>query len=693
MPELLFELGCEELPATAVRRAYSDLLRGLTELFQEAGVLLSPGQAYGTPRRLIVSFPDLKETQPDVTKEQRGPALKSAFNAEGAPTPALLGFCRSQGIDVESLRRDDQYVWVTKTGTGRPTVELLAELLPKAVRALTFDKTMRWGASRMRFARPIRWILAVFNGQTVAFHIEGVPSGNESRGHRFYSPEPFAVSTLDELLPALRQRKVEPDAAIRRQLILTQAAAVANGQPDLPDALVEENTFLTEWPTAIQGAFRDEFLNLPAPVLVTAMAKHEKMFPIRDADGKITKNFVFIRNSGEDDSVRKGCEWVLNARFNDAKFFFDEDAKHTMDDFLAKTATIVFQDKLGTVRQRADRLAPLALTIAAYSGGDQAEVEAAAAAGLYAKADLSSGLVGELTSLQGVIGGEYARRQGFSESVVWAIATQYDPSQNASPDNANVRTAVRLIMADQIDKLAGYLGLGLEPTGSSDPYGLRRAANILIEAAWNWPSPLPSYEVLFESAIGRYASQGVELNLEQAQTMVRNVFASRYPALLPEVRYDVLEAAMADPSSAEPLRPRMVKLRCTILSELFADAAFVQTATRPLNIVNAARKKNLEFGTGDRRHDINFVDLDSEDGNILLETLVQQMGPLEDAVKCEDSSAIVGYLRRLADPINRFFENTMVMADQPEVRFARLTLMNACAHQLLTAGDFSKAAM
>jgi len=693
MPELLFELGCEELPATAVRRAYADLLKGLTDLFQEAGILGSAGQAYGTPRRLIVSFPDLLETQPDVTKEQRGPALKAAFGPDGAPSNALLGFCRSQGIQVEDLRRDDQYVWVTKIVKGRPTNELLAELLPKAVRALTFDKTMRWGANRMRFARPIRWILAVFDGQTVSFDIEGVPSSNESRGHRFYAPEPFAVTTLSGLIQGLRDRKVEPNAEIRKNAILAQANVVADGLPDLPDALVEENTFLTEWPTAIQGAFRDEFLNLPTAVLVTAMAKHEKMFPVRDEDGKITRNFVFVRNSGEDDSVRKGCEWVLNARFNDAKFFFDEDAKYSMDDFLERTKAIVFQEKLGTVHQRTDRLSALAPKCALATGADEKEMALAAQAGLYSKADLSTGLVGELTSLQGVIGGVYARREGFPDAVIRAISTQYDPSKNANPACEGARTAARLVVADQLDKLAGYLGLGLEPSGSSDPYALRRAANILIESAWNWPSPVPGYGFLFDFALHLYGSQGVTLNVDAARGAVRNVFASRYPALLPDVRYDALESALIDPAGEEPLNPRAVKFRCGVLTELFADAEFVQTATRPLNIVISARKKGIEFGQVNPLSLLEHSALESADGLALFETLAEQTEPLTAAAAREDAAAVVGYVRNLADPINRFFENTMVMADQPEVRYARLTLMNACAQQLLVAGDFSKAAM
>jgi len=690
MPELLVELGCEELPATSVRRAYTDLLGGLTELLSEAGVLESVGTALGTPRRLIVSFPNVNDRQPDVSKEQRGPALKAAFNDEGNPTPALLGFCRSQGVDVADLRKDEQYVWVTKMIPGRPTAEILAEAIPKAIRGLNFDKSMRWGSSRMRFARPIRWILAAYGGQAVSFDIEDVASGIESRGHRFYSPAPFPATSLTELIDGLRERKVEPDADKRRETIVTGAKTVAEGIPDLPEALVEENTFLTEWPTAIQGTFREEFHSLPAPVLVTAMAKHEKMFPVRDAQGNLTRNFVFIRNAGVDDDVRKGCEWVLNARFNDAKFFYDEDAKFSMDDFLKRTETIVFQEKLGVVRRRADRLSKLAEAIALATGADEAEAAYAKQAGLYAKADLSAGLVGELTSLQGVIGGEYAKRDNFPDEVCWAIASQYDPSKNASPDSAKARTAVRLQMADQLDKLAGYLGLGLEPTGSSDPYALRRAATILIEAAWNWPGALPSYDELFSAALGIYAEQGVELYPSAARKALWALFASRYSSLLPEVRYDVLDAAVIDPEGPGTTLPKEIRFRTRVLAEIVEDVSFVQTATRPLNIVLSARKKGIEYGHDDPMSHLEHSALESAEGLELLQVLSDQEASLRTAASTENVNEVASILQHLAGPVNRFFDNNMVMADQPEVRYARLTLLHAVSLQLLTAGDFSK---
>jgi len=645
----------------------------------------------GTPRRLVISFTDLKDRQEDQVKEVRGPGIAAAFGPDGAPTKALLGFCRSQGVEPDSLRKDDQYVWATKTVIGRPTIEILAEGLPKAIRAMTFDKTMRWGSSRMRFARPIRWLLASFGGNVIDFDIEGVKTGLLSCGHRFYSPEPFEAKTFDSLISGLRDRKVELDPEVRRKVIVDQATEIAEGKPDLTESLVEENAFLTEWPTAIQGQFKPGFLELPEAVLVIAMAKHEKMFPVRDERGKLTNNFVFIRNSGEDDSVREGSQWVLNARFNDAKFFYDEDSKHNLEYFLEQTNGILFQEKLGSVRSRADRLANLSEFIAKETGAQGREVEFARTAGLYAKADLSTGLVSELASLQGIIGGAYARREGIFGSIAWAIETQYDISKNLDPgDCSGERASLRLAMADQLDKLAGYLGIGKEPSGSSDPFGLRRAATVLIDAAWMWPEALPNYDRFFTYAIQLYTDQGIELNADAARKSLCSVFASRYAAMLPDIRHDLLEAAMLGSDSVDLLMPRAVKVRTECMKTLGNDVAFIQTARRPLNILASARRDGIDVGVQNPYEQLNQDALESAEGLDLLNALRLQSDDLAAAVANERVSDIVRLVKQLAEPVNKFFDTTMVMAENPEVRYARLTLLHAVSLQLLSAGDFSK---
>lgn len=695
MPEMLLEVGCEELPATFVRKAYQDLQQLVWGKLEAAG-LTSPAStsvSLGTPRRLIVQVTDVAARQEDRTEEVRGPGLKAAFDAEGNPTPALLGFCKKNDADPTTVRRDDQYVWVTKQIVGRSAQEILSEVLPAAIRGLSFEKSMRWGATRMRFARPIRWILAAFDGHAVPFDVEGVEAGLQSRGHRFYAPEPFAASNLDQLLIELRSRKVEPDEAKRRKLIVDQTKEIAVGTPDLPPALVDENTFLTEWPVAVAGNYKEEFKNLPAPVLVTAMAKHEKMFPVRDAEGVLTTQFVFIRNGGDDETVRAGNEWVLNARFNDAKFFYEQDIRHDLEYFLERTRTIVFQEKLGSVRERADRLAALAVLMAKATGADANEEEHARLAGRFCKADLSTGLVSELASLQGVVGGEYARREGnLPDAVCWAIASHYDLSKNPEIDCEGARTAVRTLMSDQLDKLAGYLGLGIKPTGTADPYGLRRAATLLIEAAWRWPTVFyRSYDSLIKDA-----ATGYQADLPQrasVEASLAEIFRSRYDALLEGERKDVLEAAtlphvLDSTGDAAALNPRLVRMRIRALNLARADEAFVQTATRPLNIAGAARKKLIDFD-----NDLDstaLTGLESPEGNALLNMAKAAAIVCDKAILSEDADALVGALRSLAGPINAFFDATMIMSEDEHVRYANLTLVNGVAQLFLKAGDFSK---
>ncbi|MBX3118085.1 MAG: glycine--tRNA ligase subunit beta [Fimbriimonadaceae bacterium] len=687
MPDLLLELGVEELPATFVKKAYTDLAQNIETRLTEANIPFTQGNPpIGTPRRLIVHFSDVADRQPDQVKEQRGPALAAAFDADGNPSKAMEGFCRGQGVDPGQAEKRDGYVWVTKTIPGRPTLEVLSEVLPASIRGLNFDKSMRWGASKMRFARPIRWILASFGGSVVPFDVEGVQAGLESRGHRFYSPDAFGAKSYEELVNGLLSRKVEPDPAEREKTIREVATISASGTAEMPDALVAENVFLTEWPTPIEGSFKTSYMDLPVSVLVTAMAKHEKMFPIRDSNGKLTNKFIFIRNSGEDETVRAGTEWVLNARFNDAKFFFDEDKKHSISAFLDKCEGIVFQEKLGSVRQRADRLAKLASLVAQESGGPEEEIEFAATAGLYAKADLSTGLVSELASLQGVVGGEYMRREGFPDAACHAVASHYDLGKNPNPPNcAGSRTAVRLQMADQLDKLAGYLGLGLIPTSSSDPFGLRRAVTLLIEAAWMMPGMTSDYQDLLTKASEIYRGQGHELDLSKTLTAAKELFVARYVNLFPDAEKDHLDAAIQADDPSRAFNPEAVKFGLECVKLIADDIPLIQTATRPINIVSAAEQKGIGFEKLAPLQSLDRTALDSAEGLSLALAL--------DEANAADKSTpgkMVAALRKLQGPINAFFDSTMVMVEDEKVRTARLTLLQAARIQLLQACDFTK---
>lgn len=686
MSELLLELGCEELPASFVERAFNQLEFEVKQRLTEARITFGESRSMGTPRRLIVSIKDLASRQPDIEKEVRGPALKSAYDADGKPTGALIGFCKGQGVDPATARQEGDYVWITKQVIGQQTSEILKEILPASIMALTFDKSMRWGKSRMRFARPIRWTLAAYEGKPVTFQIESVISGTESRGHRFKSPANFEALTFDQLVKFLRERFVEPDPEIRRETIIREAKAVASGTPEMTEALIDENVYLTEWPMAVLGEFKSEFESLPEPVLITAMAKHERFFPVRGANGLLENTFVSIRNGGEEATVRSGNAWVLNARFNDAKFFFDEDSKFSMDDFLARTERMLFQEKLGTVRERSDRLANLTKWLAEFLGCSDQVQDYASQAGLYAKADLSSGLVSELSSLQGVIGGEYAKRAGFPGPVSHAIAAQYDLSKAGDPATEQGQAALVLIMADQLDKLAGYLGLGLSPTGSSDPFGLRRAVTILMEAGWAWSAIQDGFGEALDYAISLYPDER-GLDADKAVQLAEDIFSARYRALIEDVRHDILEAALGDADASLLMSPRAVNFRVAAMKIAAEKADLVQTATRPINLVASAEKKEIEIQAWTNQM---VSDLDSPEAVALVEVLPECSTQVAAAMLNEDAASAMTAIGALQGKINAFFESTMVMVDDLNVRDARLSMLKKVGDLLSMVGDWTK---
>ena len=663
MADLLFELGCEELPASFVRDTQAQLEAAVVGRLEERGLKPAGSETLGTPRRILLRVQGIPGQQEDTVKVQRGPAAKAAFDAEGKPTPALIGFCRGQGISPDDLEREGDYMMARIPVVGKPAMEVLQEVLPDAIRSLSFPKSMRWGRARMRFARPIRWILASLDGQTVAFDIEGVASGAESRGHRFKQPESFPAGRWDDLLQGLRSRFVEPDPVRREGIIREESQKIASGTVEFSDDLVEENVYLTEWPMPVEGTFPASFLELPDPVLVTAMAKHERFFPVRGADGKLLNKFISITNNGDAAVVASGNEWVLNARFNDAKFFYDEDKKVSLEEFLSRTERMTFQEKLGSVRQRADRLAALTEAVCRHAGFS---TEGARDAGLFAKADLSSGLVSELSSLQGVVGGEYALREGKGDVVAGAIARHYSLGRCLPADAEEKKLGLALLVADQIDKLVGYLGLGLAPSGSSDPYGLRRAVSLLVESGLSG-----SFVGLFETSEGLYLDQNQPIEKGKALSLLGPIFAGRYEVIYESERHDLLAAALCD-DLAVLANPDAIKARLEAMKFAAQHESHVQAATRPINIVASAEAKGIAI-SGDAST------MASATGEALLA-----------AAQAAKNQPIQAFLPGLASHINQFFEAEMVMVDDEKVRDGRLSMLREVRELLLSHGDFTK---
>jgi glycyl-tRNA synthetase beta chain len=716
MAELLLELGCEELPASFVKKAYEQLEDEITSRLRAEGIDYKRSQSMGTPRRLIVQVQDVEPKQPDTLKVQKGPSLQAAYDAEGNPTKALLGFCRSQGAELDEISQKEGYVWLSKNVPGKPTQELLLEILPAAIKSLTFEKTMRWGSSRMRFARPIRWILACYDRQPIPFTLENIQAGLQSRGHRFMAPAPFEARSFEELLTKLRENYVEPDPLEREKRIRKKILEVSSGTPELTDSLVFENVFLTEWPSALEGNFPEEYLELPPDVLATSMIKHQRFFPVRNTEGKLLNKFISIRNGGVEDVVRAGNEWVLVTRFKDANFFYQQDVQKSFSYFLEQTARISFQEKLGSIRERATRLGILCEYVASLEKAPHEDRTLAGEAGLYCKADLSTGLVMELPELQGIIGGEYAKREGFADPICQAIRTHYDLAQvlqcAQNRQSPNLIPAYTLI-ADQVDKLVGYLGLDLAPTGSSDPFGLRRSATFLILVDSVRRHPSVSYLDLFEKALETYESQGHPITRTSVLQHLEPLFLSRYKALLRldtesnityedpfrakregenhELSAELLDAAFSEISLRQLLDPSAVLMRLRLLHECMSHKHYTEiilAATRTINIVQAARKKEISVDIEGKTW--SPQDLQSEEGVRLYDIFQSSKDLFRKAAEQKDACQFLEVLRHFEQPIHAFFESTLIMVDEEKTRHARLSLLAQICEYLFLAGDFSR---
>ena len=696
MPELLYEIGSEELPATFVAPTMAQLEHLFREKFTAAKLWSADNggtvAVYGTPRRLVVHATGLSERQADETVQLKGPSAAVAFGPDGKPTGAALGFARKNGLSVEDLSVVDGYVSATVTRVGRSALEIAGALLPQMARELTFPKAMRWGAGKLRFARPIRWILALLDSEIIPCAIEHVAAGRKTRGHRFLSPDEIEVPNPQAYFSIMRDKFVLLDPSERREIIIAQSeqlALDAGGQVQIAEELLDENVFLTEYPTSVLGAFNPEYLSLPRPVLVTAMRKHQRYFPLVSSDGALMPNFVAVRNGGDQylDTVRAGFENVLSARFNDARFFDDLDSQTTLAAKIDGTKTIVFQEKLGTVYQKSLRLREILENGALLGALTEAEILAVLRAAQLCKADLASEMVKELPALQGIVGEEYARRDGEPEEVARAIAEHYKPkgAGDPLPETAAGRL---LAIADRADTLTGYTGIGIVPTGTSDPYALRRAAAGL-SALLAMSETLPAPAVLFAAAWNAYAKQGITQSVTQETALgsFLMLLAQRLDAALDEkgVRYDVRDAVLAVPMQTV----YETQARALALNGLMDGAAAKEAlagATRIGNILRFAGKEGVVIPNGDPSPAL--FENPSE------QTLMDAWAAASEAVPAQLARREYGdaleTLAGLRPAVDAFFEAVMVMGDDADRRDNRLALLGRLHETYRQLADFDK---
>ncbi|GAW32266.1 glycine--tRNA ligase subunit beta [Carboxydocella sp. JDF658] len=690
--EFLLEIGTEEIPAKFLPGAIKQLEELAQKALDKEKLTYEQIRVWATPRRLVLSITGLPEKQADVTEEVKGPAKKAAFDAEGKPTKAVEGFARSQGVALADLLIKEvngvEYVFARKEIKGRSTAEVMTELAPTFISGLSFPKPMRWAHYDFRFARPIRWLLCLLDDQVLEFKLENLVSGRLTYGHRVLGPGPFTVNHASEYRQLLLEKGyVMVDQEERRRQVWQQIqdlAAREGGQVEEDADLLEEIIYLLEYPTALCGSFEAEFLQLPDEVIITPMKEHQRYFPVRDQQGRLLNKFITVRNGTADyiEIVREGNEKVLRARLADARFFYEEDQKQPLAAYLPRLDKIVFQENLGTLGEKVQRIQNLTSYLAETLQVVAEEKEIAARTARLAKADLVTSMVYEFPELQGIMGRYYARLSGEREEVAQAIFEHYLPRFAGDMLPASVAGAL-VSIADKLDTIVGCFAVGIQPTGSQDPYALRRQAlgicHILLQRGWHLDLP---------AAINRtYAAiadkPGLKLDREKTVVEVMEFFRLRLRYILMEdegLAYDtvdaVLAAGYADLTAAAERARALAKVRQE------ADFADVQTAfTR---VVNLAKK---------------------DEGGQVVNELLQE--PAEQALLAawqafrEESEELLRAGRyeewfkqasQLRPVIDRFFTEVMVMAKEEDLRRARLALLRELAADLSAAADLSKLA-
>ena len=674
--DLLFEIGTEEIPAHVMPHLLEDLAQLAETMLKEHRLSYEKVRTLGTPRRAALIVTGLAERQEDINTETRGPSVAIAFDADGNPTKAGAGFARGQGVDPSALIQRDGYVYASVHESGAATAELLTSLLPDLVRAIPLPNSMRWGDLDFRFIRPIRWFVALYGTEIVPFTLAGVTSGNHSRGHRTLAPADFVITSAADYEAACEKAYIIVDPERRRAMIceqITETAKACGGTAEITPDLLEEVLYLVEYPTALSGSFEEKYLALPAEAVITPMRDHQRYFPVKAADGSLLPTFITVRNGGKAhlDVVAHGNERVLRARLADAQFFFDEDRKKSLAEHREKLKTVVFQRGLGSMYEKTERLMALTTAIveemAAGDTDDTALADARRAAEL-SKADLVTGMVTEFTELQGIMGREYALLDGESPAVARAIDEQYMP-RFAGDELPQTPLGFALSAADKIDNIVGTFSQGRIPTGSQDPFGLRRQALGLVLMLIEQESTMLLSD-LVDEACDLY---DLEEFRDKMQVYVADFIRLRLKNVLSErgVRYDVQEAVLGDVDLVADVPVRAAYVERLLASD-GADA-LVQSFVRVGNIA-----RSVTGGTVDPA-----LFKAEEEGALLsaYQAAAAARAEGEDTLPAEQA---------LGRAIDTFFDAVMVMDKDARVKENRLSLLKMIDDDLLETADYSK---
>jgi len=689
--DLVFEIGTEEIPARFMSPALEQMANLAEQLLQDSRLQYQKVNSYGTPRRLVLYITSLAPEQGELVQEIKGPPVKAAYTADGQPTRAVQGFARNQGVKVEELvtrhHKGGKYVFALKKESGRPTREILPELLLNIVNRLTFPRPMRWGNLEMRFARPVRWILALFGEEVVPLELAGLTAGRQTYGHRFLSPGPHVVPNAAAYFRVLEENYVLVDQHRRRRLIweqVTSLAAREGGRVEEDPELLEEITYLLEYPTSLTGYFNREYLQLPAEVVVTPMRDHQRYFPVWNAEGELLSLFIAVNNGTEAhlDIISRGNERVLAARLADAAFFYREDQKTRLEAKVPKLDEIVFQESLGTMLAKTRRLQRLATGIAGILDLPEKLIPVIERTARLAKADLVTSMVYEFPELQGIMGSYYATHDGEAEEVCRGIRQHYWP-RSAGDRLPDSLTGMVVGLADRLDTLVGCFGAGLIPTGSQDPYALRRQATGLVNMAVELNLKFSLAEVIAAAYEG-YNVEGIRLaqSLAAIQEQLAQFCHQRIEHILTEkgIRFDVVQAVLA--AGSDDLAN--VYHRAQDLSTFRGEEGFtaLQTAfTRAFNLARQAAKEriNLRLEALQEEVEINLYQV--------LRRVRKEANPL---LQTGNYLAALKTMAALQGPIDAFFDGVLVMAPEEEIRNNRLALLQEVVNLVFQVADFSQ---
>ena len=677
--DLLFEIGAEEIPAGFMPNILGQLKQLAETKLNDAHLPFESIATYGTPRRLALIVKGLADTSAEISERHKGPSASIAYDADGNATKAAIGFARGKGLDVADLVVEDGYIYAETKTAGVPAKDIVTEMLPQLITGLNFPKSMHWGNLDAKFVRPVRWLVALLDEEVIPVEFATVKSGNVTRGHRFLGADEITIKNASSYVDTLKENFVMVDQDARRELISKQLhdiAASKNASIVWDDDLLEEINYLVEWPTALCGGFEESYLALPDAAIITPMKDHQRYFPLVDQDGKLLPMFLTVRN-GSDHSievVQAGNERVLRARLDDAKFFFNEDRKKPLIDRQDGLTKIVFQEGLGNLADKTERLLKLGRVFGEEGGLHEDAAVVLERATELAKTDLTTGMVTEFTELQGVMGKEYALLDGESPEVAEAIFEQYLP-RFAGDVLPQTEAGKVLSIIDKVDNIVATFSRGLIPTGSQDPYALRRQTigilNILLGSEWNI-SLRPIFKASME-LLNVPAEKQDELlgQVEEFFTLrLKNIFLDR------EVPHHVIDLLLSNNELSVADAEGLVN--ALLANRIDENVELVQAYTRMYNLV-----KDVEY-TG-----VNSDLLKEDAEKALFEAATKASEASSAAWEAGDYDAVVAVPATLVPAINKFFEDVMVMDKDEAIKANRLQLVRLAYSVMAIIGDIS----